>query len=197
MHTITIVSNQWLGHERCGLAVGMRNIVNTIFEDLNFVRFGNQCVELRANFALSRGAHFMVMQFNIQPHGFHRRAHAVSDIQKRVDWRYWEVTTFNPWFVAGVAAFDRSSCHPGRFFRFYFIHCTAHGGLVFYVVENKKFGFRAKVGSITNTSRRQEGLCTFSNGSRISIVSLQSAWFNDIAAHVYGCFFCKRVDHCG
>ena len=82
VHTVTIVTNQWLRHERRGLAVSVCDIVDTIFVDLDFVRFADQCVELRANFALPCCTDFVVMQVNVDAHGFHSRAHAVSYIQK-------------------------------------------------------------------------------------------------------------------
>jgi hypothetical protein len=50
----------------CCLAVRMRNIVNAVFQDLNFVSLLDQRIAADADFALTCCRHFVVMHFQHQ-----------------------------------------------------------------------------------------------------------------------------------
>ena len=82
VHAGAVVTHQWLGHEGGGLAVGMSNVEHTVLQDLYFVRFRYQRVELDAYLALAGSTHFVMVNLNLETHLLHRGAHRGANIMK-------------------------------------------------------------------------------------------------------------------
>ena len=117
VHAGTVVTDQRLGHEGSGFTVGVGNVVNTVFEDLCSVCLGDQGVKLDAYFALSGGAHFVVMHFNRQAHLLHGGTHGSANVVQAVNWRDGEVAALHARPVPGIAVFEALIGCPGGFFR--------------------------------------------------------------------------------
>ena len=64
MHTRTIITEDWLGHERSRLTVLARRVLDNIFVEHHIV--GGLCQRVKTNidFRLSCRAHFMVLGLN-------------------------------------------------------------------------------------------------------------------------------------
>jgi hypothetical protein len=88
VHAGAVVTDQRLGHEGGGLAIGMRHVVHAVLEDLYLVGLLDQRVELDADLALAGGTHLVVMHFDRQAHLLHGRAHGRADVVQRVHRRH-------------------------------------------------------------------------------------------------------------
>ena len=58
----------------------MRNIVNAVLKYLYFIGFFDERIKFNADFTLTCGAHFMVVNLDRQTHLFHGRTHRCADI---------------------------------------------------------------------------------------------------------------------
>ena len=72
VHTGTVVTDEWLGHESRRLAVRMRNVVHAVLQDLNFVSLCDQRVESDADLTLTCCTYFVVVHLYVQAHLLHR-----------------------------------------------------------------------------------------------------------------------------
>ena len=58
----------------------MRDIVNAVLKNLDFVGFFDERVKANADFTLTCGAHFVVVNLDRQTHLFHGGTHGCADI---------------------------------------------------------------------------------------------------------------------
>ena len=75
VHTVAVVTHQWLGHKGRRQAMGMGHIVNTVLVDLRLVRLGHQGVKTHTDLTLTGGAHLVVVYFHCQAHVCHGQTH--------------------------------------------------------------------------------------------------------------------------
>ncbi len=67
MHARTVVTEDRLRHEGCGLAIGIGNLMHDILVDLHLVGVADQRVEFHAEFVLC-GSNLMMVLFNRDTH---------------------------------------------------------------------------------------------------------------------------------
>ena len=80
VHAGTVVADHGLGHERSGLAVGMRHVPYGVFQDLQPVGAFDQSFELGADFALARRGNFVVMHFHLHALLLECQAHGIAHV---------------------------------------------------------------------------------------------------------------------
>src|SRR5678816_1624455 len=112
VHTGTVVADDRLRHERRRLAMLCSNVVDGILQAHDPVAALNEGRKLRADFILTRGCHFMVMDFNHDTHAFERLADFGADVLERIDRRNGEVTALNSGAMALVTGGEGFTCGP-------------------------------------------------------------------------------------
>ena len=174
VHTRTVIANNWLRHEGSSFAVSSCNVVYNVLQHLNFVSFLNQSVELNADFVLTSVCHFVVVYFYVLTDCDQCVTHSSTDVVQAINWWYWEVTAFNTWTVAQVAAFYfRSSC-PCAFVRVDFVEVALHVRAPGYVIKDEEFWLWTEECSVTKTSRLQVSFSALSNRTWVTLVTLHS-----------------------
>lgn len=116
VHARTVVAHDRLRHERGGLAVGVRDVLDHVLLQLGPVGALHQRAELRADFVLALARHFVVMHFNRNAQRFQDQAHFRADVLERVDRGDREVAALLARTVAGVAVLEFLARRPRRFF---------------------------------------------------------------------------------
>ena len=193
VHTGTVITNNRFWHKGSSFAVSCGNVVNNVFQHLNFVSFLNQGVEFNADFVLVSRCHFVVVYFNVQTNRHHGVTHSSTDVVRAVHWRNREVTTFNTWTVTQVTTFHHSFSVPGTFFRVDLVERTTHVRAPANVVKDEEFWFRTEECSITQTSRLQEFFSALGHRTRITLIALHGGRLNDVATQNQSCVFSERV----
>ncbi|RMN84403.1 hypothetical protein ALQ56_05747 [Pseudomonas syringae pv. papulans] len=197
VHTRTVVTVQWLGHESSGTAVSVGNVVYAVLEGLNFVSLLDQRVEFHADFVLASSCHFVVVNFHDLAHFFQSVAHCGADFVVVVDRWQREVTTFDARTVALVAAIDVAVGHPGSLFGEDLEHGTGDVGLELHFVEDEELWLRTYEYGVADTGGLQVFLGTVGNGARVAVVALHGRRFDDVAHQNQGWLFGERVEQGG
>ena len=128
----------------------MGDVVDTIFQHLNFVGFLDQRVEADADLALTGGTHFVVVYFHIKTHLLHGRTHGRANVVEAVNRWHREVAALDLGPVANVAVVVLVGGRPGRLFGIDAIAGPAHIGVPFDIVEDKKLGLGAEERGVAN-----------------------------------------------
>ena len=84
VHARTVVTEHRLRHERCGLAIGGRDVVHDILELLHVVGGLDERGELDAQLML-RSGHFVVVLLDLDAHLAQHGQHLGAQILSRVD----------------------------------------------------------------------------------------------------------------
>ena len=197
VHTGTVVAHQWLGHKRCGLPVSVGNVQDAVLQNLHLVCFGNERVESNANFTLPRSADFVVMDLHIEPHLLHRRTHGSADIVERIDGWNRKIAALNARSVAGVAVFKVEVRGPGRLFSIDLVASAAHVGTPFNVFEDKKLGFRAEKGGITQPRGGEKSFRPFGNAARVTVIALHRGGFDNVTPQDDRWIVSEGIQDCG
>ena len=197
MHAGAVVADQWLGHKSRGEAVVVRDIVDDILQDLHLVGFGHQGVELRADFALPRGADFVVVHFRFHAHLGQHQTHQRPHISLAVDRRHREVTALDPGPVAGVAFLVFLAAVPRRFGGVDFIKRVAHLVRPGDRVEQKELVLGAEIRGLADAAGGEIGLGALGDGARVAAVALHGGRLDDVATQVDRGFLVERVQHRG
>ena len=79
--------------------------MHDVLVQLNVVSNGGHVVKGNTQLMLC-WRHFMVMLVHADAHRHQGAGHFSANVTKHVNWRYWEVTAFDTWAVAHVAAFE-------------------------------------------------------------------------------------------
>src|SRR5690554_5839087 len=169
VHTRTIVTEEWLRHERCRLAISVSCIQHHVFQNLRPVGAARQCIELRTDFALASGCHLMMVYFNRNTHLFQRDAHGRADILERIDGRDWEVAPLDARAVADVTAFEMFARCPCTFFRIDLDRASLHGVSPLDGVKDEEFGFWSKIGGVAQAGGFQIGLGALRQTARAAV----------------------------
>ena len=82
VHTISIVTDQWLGHKSCGFAIAMCDVVYAVLEYLHLVGFPHQGIEENPDFTLPGGRDLVVVDLDFKPHLFHCQAHGRANVMQ-------------------------------------------------------------------------------------------------------------------
>ena len=90
--------------------------MHAVLQDLDFVGFFGQRVGANTDFALACCAHFVVVYFNNQAHGFHGCAHSAPQVVQAVNRRYREVAAFHARAVANIVFIKVVAGNPCSFF---------------------------------------------------------------------------------
>ena len=181
VHTRAVITHQRLRHKGGRLAISVRNVQDTVLQNLYFIRLGNQGVELDANLTLARRADFVVVHFHVQTHLLHGRAHGGADVMQRIDWRHGEVATFNAGAMPDVAVFEVHARGPCSFLSVNGVACAAHIGVPLHVIKNEKLWLGTKKRSVTQTGRGQVSFGFLGNAARVSVVALHGGGLDNIA----------------
>ena len=105
VHAAAVVADDGLRHERQGLAIAVRHVLQRIFQDLHFVGLLGQRVRRDIDLALARGRHFVVMHFEFQAHLLAGHGHGGADVLLRIHRRHREVAALDAGAMALVAVF--------------------------------------------------------------------------------------------
>ena len=197
VHPITVVTNQWLGHEGGSFTVAMRNVMDTILENLYLVGLFNQGIKGHANFALTGSRDLVMVYFDFKPHFFHGQAHRGTHIVQRIDRRHRKITTLDTRAMACVSIFVCFTRVPVGFFRIDFVRRVAHLGGPAHIVKNKKFILRTKVGNVGDSRGFQIGFCTIGDRTWITFIAFAGGRFDNIAGNVNRGFIGKWVQYRG
>ncbi len=149
MHPRPVIGLDRLGHEGCGLAIGVGNLMHDIFVDLHPVGGLHQRAEGQSQFMLRCGD-FVVVFVTRKAHFEHRGDHFAADIDGAVDRRDREITTLGARAVAHVAAviFLRSVAR-----QFDIVDRKARSGIAIFkphIVEHEEFSLGADIDGITD-----------------------------------------------
>ena len=194
VHAGTVVTDQRLGHEGRGLAVGVSHVVDHVLEFLNLIGLLDQGVELDADLVLAGVRHFVVVNFDFLTDGFQGVAHGSTDIVEAVDRRDREVAALQTRTVTQVAAFRRGIGRPGTFFGRDLEHGTVHLVLPVHFVEDEEFRLRTEEGGVAQTGGLQEFLGTLGDGTRVALIALHGGRLDDVTAQHQGGVFGERVE---
>ena len=197
VHTGTVVTTDWLRHERSGFTVSSSNVMNNVFQHLHFVSFLNQSVELNTDFVLSGVRHFVVMNFNVQTNGFQCVTHGSTDVVVAVYWWNREVTAFNAWTVTQVAAFHNRFGVPCSFGRVDFAEAAGHVRAPANIVKHEEFWFWTKECSVTQTSGLQVLFSTQCYRAWVAVVALHSGRLDDVATQYQSGVFGEWIQEAG
>ena len=171
--------------------------MNNVFVNLNFIRFFGHGIEAGCHFVLTCGCYFMVMGFNNQTHLFHDHTHGGTDVLRRVYWRNREVTPFHARTVTFVTAFVFGRGVPRTFNVIDRDMGAGDRGTKADVVEQEEFWFWPEQDGISDAGGAQVLFSAFRDGARVTVIALQGAWLEDIAADDQGRFFVERVNDRG
>ena len=139
----------------------------------------------------------MVMGFNNQTHLFHDHTHGGTDVLRRVYWRNREVTPFHARTVTFVTAFVFGRGVPRTFNVIDRDMGAGDRGTKADVVEQEEFWFWPEQDGISDAGGAQVLFSAFRDGARVTVIALQGAWLEDIAADDQGRFFVERVNDRG
>ena len=196
VHTGTVIAEHRFWHKGRGLTEAVRNVVNHIFVDLNFVRFFGHGVKAGRDFVLASGCHFVVMRFNDQTHFFHDQTHGRTDVLRRINRRNREVTAFHARTVTFVTTFVFGGGVPCAFDIIDSDVGTGNGCAEADVVKQEELWLWPEQHGVCDAGRTQVLFSAFSDGARVAVVALQGAWFQDVTTNNQGRFFIERVDEC-
>src|ERR1700722_2322101 len=151
MHARTVVANDGLRHERRGFVVRVRNILYDVLHCEQFIAFVYERVETRADLALARRRHFVMMHFDGEAHGFERLAHFAAQIAERIHWRDWEIAALDAGTEPGVALFETLVGTPRRLFGFDVERRAMHAVVPAHGIEDEEFRLRSEECRIGDT----------------------------------------------
>ena len=129
----------------------MRRVVDDVLHDLDPVRTLDQRFELGADLALTGVGNFVVMDFDLDPHLFHRHAHRGAQILQLIDGRDREIAAFDRGPVTHVAAFELFGGRPRGLRRKYLAVAARHVDRPLDRVENEELRLRTEVGGVAKT----------------------------------------------
>ena len=185
MHAVTVVAHQRLRHEGRGFAVGVRNVVHHVFQDLHFVGLAHQRVEFRANFTLAGGCHLVVMHLGFYAHVFDSQAHGRTDVMQRIDRRDGKVAALYARSMADVAVLVVCRRVPGAFLRVDLVERTSACRRPTNVVEDEELVLRTEVSCVRNAGGFQIRLGAIGKRSRAAVVALHGCRLDNVATQVH------------
>ncbi len=180
VHTRTIVGLDRLGHEGCGLAIGLGNHLHDIFVDLDAVAGFDQLAEGQAQFVLAAGD-FMVMLVHGQAH-FHQRGHHFgANVGGHVDRADREIAALGAGTVTHIAAVIFRAAVGGQFDIVQLVEAGIVGVVEFDAVEHEEFRFRADIDGVTKARRLEEHFRALGGRTRIARIERTIFGFDDVA----------------
>ncbi len=197
VHARTVIANHRLRHERCRLAVRVRDVVDDVLHLLQPVGALHQRRELRADFVLALARDFVVMHFNRDADLFEQQTHFRTDVLERVDRSDREVAALRARTVAGVAAFEVHRRRPRCFFRTDLDERTRLVRAPLDRVENEEFRFRTEEGRVAEARALQVRFSALGQRARVAFIALAVSRFDDVAGQDEGRLFIERVDEGG
>ena len=197
VHTGTVITEHRFRHKGCSFTETVRNVVNHIFVDLNFVCFFGHGIEAGCHFVLTSSCNFVVMSFNNQAHLFHYQTHSGAQVLCGVHWWNREVTTFNSRTVTFVTAFVFGGGVPCAFDIIDSNVGTGNRAAEAYVVEQEELWLWPEQNGVCDACCAQVFFSAFCDGARVAIVALHGARLEDIATDDQSRFFVERVNDSG
>ena len=197
VHAVAVIADQRLGHEGRGLAVAVRDVVHAVLEDLHFVSLAHQGVEGNTDFALTGGCHFVVMDFDLEAHFFHRQAHRRANVVQRIDRRHREVTALDAGTVTDVAIFIYLDRAPRGFLGIDLVRAMTHFSRPLDVVEDEKFVLGAEVGGVGDAGGLQVSLGAQRDRARVAFVTFAGGRLDDVTGDVDRGLVGKRIERRG
>ena len=105
VHAGAVVLEHRLGHERCRLAVLVRHVLHDVLVEHQLVGHAGQLVEPHVDLGLTRGAHLVVLDLDLDAHLLEGEHHLGPQVLEVVRGREGEVALLVPDLVAEVGAF--------------------------------------------------------------------------------------------
>ncbi len=144
VHAVAIVTDDRFRHEGQSLTLGMRHVLQSVFEDLHLVGFLGQRIRGDVDFPLACRCHFVMMDLKFQSQLFAGHSHRAANILLRIDRRHGEVAALNARPMTLVARFVALTGIPSPFVGVHFVGAAVHAGTHSHVVENEEFIFGAE-----------------------------------------------------
>ena len=193
VHARAVIAINGLGHEGCGLAVGLGDLLDAILVEQDVIGSGDHRRELDAEFVLGRG-HFVVVLFDNDAHGGEGFEHFTADVLGAIDGGNREVTLLERDVVAGVAAFV-IGVRIGAEFGGVDLETDLVGrGRVLHVVKQEEFGLGTETDEITDAGGLDERFGLLGDRARVAIVGLVGGGLENVAVHAQGRRREERID---
>ena len=193
MHTVAVVANHRLRHERRRLAVGMGNIHDRIFHDLHFVGFFHQRIEFNTYFALTGGRDLVVVHLRFNAHILHRQTHRRAQVLQRIDWRNRKIPALDARAMAEITILIGLFRIPAGLAGVDFVKRAGHLHAPAHIVKNKEFVLRPKKRLVRDAGRFEVDLRALRQRSRVALVALHGIRFDNIATQIDGRIFTKNI----
>ena len=196
VHARTVVTEDWLRHEGCRFAMLESSVLGSVLQLVHVVSSGDHGGEFHADFALTSGSNFVVVNFQLDAHGSHVLSDFGTQIHQGVLWSNWEVAAFVTDFVTEVVAVVATG-GPSSFNRVDFVERTTLGAFVADAVEDEEFWLWAEENGVTDAKRLQVGQGFFGDRTWAAVVWLTGTWLDDVANDVQSWLLTERIDVSG
>ena len=193
VHAAAVVTVDGLRHKGGGLAMLEGGVLDGILVFVHLVTGGDDGAKLGADFALTCGGHFVVVQLNFEAHGHHVGGHFRADVHQGVLRSGWEVTMLVLNLVTEVVAIVAAG-GPRSFDGVDFVESTAGIGGVTDAVEDEEFRLWAEESHVTDARGGQVSEGFVGDGAGIAVITLTGAWLVDVAKETDGGLFAERID---
>ena len=197
VHARAVVADDRLRHERRGLAVGVRGVVDHVLHLLQPVGALHQRREAGADLALAGVRDLVVVDLDLDAHLVEREAHRGADVLQRVDRRHRKVAALHRRAVAHVAALELLGGRPGGLGREHLAVAARHVDRPLDRVEDEELGLGAEVGDVAKAAGLQERLGTPGERARVALVTLAVGRLDDVAGDVERRLVHERVEDRG
>ncbi len=144
---------------------------------------------------MAGSGHFMVVHFDQLAHLFQCVAHGSTDFVVVVEWRYWEVATFDAWAVAFVAAFNIGTGHPRALLGEDLEHRAGDVRLELHFVEDEELRLRAGEHGVTDASALEVFLGALGDRTWVTVVALHARRVDDVTGNDQRRLFGERVQN--
>ena len=193
VHAGTIVTEHGLGHEGGGLTVGSCHVPDRVLHDLQPVGALHERGKACTDFALTGGAHFVMMNFAGNALLFEQRHHFGADVGERVNRRNREIAALERSAMAEVAAFVLDLAGPRTFFG----ENLEEGVLGFvgerHAVKNEEFRFGTEESFVTDARALEVVFGTAGKRAGIARIALAGIRLKNVASQNESVLFTERI----
>src|SRR5712691_1762047 len=171
VHTGAIVAKDGFGHECHGLPMLAGCILHDIFVEHHIICGLQQRIKTDIDLRLPWTANFMMLRLDQHAQFFEEERHLTANVLERIVGGDREVALFYAHAVAQVGRAVTPAI-PVSLVRIYLGILGVFTGFVAHVIEDEKFGFRAKVAGVSDSAGAQISLCLVCNIAWIAAIAL-------------------------
>ena len=193
MHARAVIAIDRLRHERCGLAVDLRDLLDAVLVDDQPIGHHRERREFQAEFVL-RGSHFVMVLLDDAAHARHGSKHFRAHVLRRILRRHREVAFFGADAMAEIAAFVVGVRIGRQFDRVELKAGVVRVYLVFHVVEHEELGFGSEEDRVADAHRLDHGLGLLGDAARIAVIGLAGGRLENVANQRHRGFSKKWID---